>query len=189
MTCGRNVIAVMVLFNTLAQGCAHVGNTNGDEAEKSWDASSAVLYVWYGGDFKIRGTIRNANDGEAVPYAELTFVGAKLPTDYEGFAGRVGMADRNGVVDQVYSYNWCATLSAAVLGMDRGMLAGLDRDEVVFAFDETYTATKRIGIEIHKQGFEPFEAQYSLAELRSEEGLSVSLGDIELRPIEETPKT
>lgn len=188
MTCGRSAIAVVVLLSTFAQGCAHIGNRNRNETEEPWDASSAVLSVWYVGDFNFLGTIRNANDGVAVPYAELTFVGTKLPTDYDGHTGKVGMADRNGVVDQVYSHNWCATMSAADLDMDPALLAGMDRDEAFDALYAIYAAAKRLSIEIHKAGFETYKAEYSLVELTSESGFSVPLGDIKLQPLEKAPK-
>jgi hypothetical protein len=180
-------VSLIALLPILGMACAHGPDDDWGEADAGWDPTAAEVSMWHKADFLIEGTIRNAEDEEPIPYAEIRLNGTALPTDYAGRTGRAGVADRRGNVDQAYTHSWCATLSAEALDIAPAKLEGMGRDETIDALYEVYTAAKRVSIEILMSGFQTHRVEYSLTELAADDGFSVDLGKVELQPATEMP--
>lgn len=180
-------VSLIALLPILGMACAHGPDADLGEADADWDPTTAEISMWHKAGFLIEGTIRNAEDGEAIPYAEIKLNGAALTTDYAGRNGRAGVADRRGNVDQAYTHSWCAVLSAALLDIDAAKLEGMGRDETIDALYEVYTAGKRVTIEILMSGFQTHRLEYSLTELATDDGFRVDLGKVELQPATVVP--
>lgn len=87
----------------LPSGCAHLRaeKQDGSGAFKKFHTDFSVL-------LEVHGEVRDADQGIAVPYADVVFVdtGMKPDTHEAPWRTRAGCADGSGRIDLRYAYGW-----------------------------------------------------------------------------------
>lgn len=171
-------------------GCVHKAAPPNAKAQ-----GARPIFITHMGDFVVQGEVRDADTGEAVPYARVNFIDTGLDYHYgkEALSKRAGTANRDGSIDQRIHYGWCVETSFDALGAeppDPSEAPSDDRPDVrleaLLAALDGADLPQRFTIEVRNAGYEPHRAEFDIRALSEvEDGYLVDLGDVALVPRQE----